>query len=148
MENQTIITWPNEIYVKPQSFFNALLLSSAPFLATILVIFIVFALLSRIFTIRKKYKRRQFAHKMKILEDDLILYTYNQQPENDRALADEYVKKTQQNEKERKFKLTGRRKEKNRLQINILPDEDKCPIEFLNDALAKNNLPIDHSKVF
>lgn len=134
--------WPNEMYVLPTSFITTLCLSSAPFLATILIIFFVFAILSRLFTyIRRKQKLKQAKDQI-MLQSFIELVTYGQTDLADSDNAFERIFDRNQS----KFNLRERRKD-TKIRFNFkrsvphlhLPDEDKCPIELVHDVLAKQN---------
>ncbi|CAF0708954.1 unnamed protein product [Brachionus calyciflorus] len=110
------------------SYVKILILSSSPFLCVILVILIVSGILSIAFTFRKKYKRRQVARHVELLENFLILYNESKEErkQRDEALSLHELKS--------QFNLN----KKNQHEDFKLPDEDRVPIALVKDALARS----------
>lgn len=120
--------WNLKISILKRSFLKSLLVSTAPFLAIILFILILFSILSRIFTLRKKYRRTQSAMNEKILENFLILVT------DARAQRKQSTRQALDVPDRRKASLI-----RNWSFSNLnLSDEDKVPIVLLKDVLNRS----------
>ncbi len=73
--NQTNFYYNEFLNNSQRTFLITLLISSGPFLLVVLLIMILFAILRKIFTCRKTYKRKQNAKHIKLLENYLTLIT-------------------------------------------------------------------------
>lgn len=165
--NQTLsIVWPNEIYVQPKPFFTTLIISSSPFLAIILLIYIVFAALTRIFSIHRMRQKQKWAQDLKNMENYLVFVTYNKKEfidnertfeelvgrRNSKIMARDAMPSEQQQQKPPRVPLLQRVKHRfifgrsstNNLSRLHLPDETKCPIELVNDALRSGKMSISN----
>lgn len=142
------IEWPYEMYVRPKSFIVTMMLSSSPFLATILLLFFVQAVLSRLFTLVRERKRLRHARDQMKMQNFIELVTYGRKDfvDNENTF-EEIVGRGEQarifhERRERRAKLpawlNGKKSIKPLTDFQ-LPDEDRCPIDLVNDAIAKTN---------
>lgn len=130
--------WQNRYNESQKSIIVYLILSSAPFLCVIILILIISGILSCIFTIRKKSRRRKAAKNLQMIENFLVLY---QDTRKDRKEKDKEYISSDDDEKRKKsrshYNLTGLGRKKSFYNLQ-LPDENKVPIVLVNDALAKS----------
>jgi hypothetical protein len=119
--------WDVRISILRKSFINTLILSSAPFLGTITIILMVFAVLSRVFTMRKKSRRILMAKNEKILEDFLVLVTYAN-------------KKREENQHVFQQITAADRGKSTSLSLSDLnlSDENKVPMILVQDLIARS----------
>lgn len=142
----TTVEWSFEKYFRPKPFGATMFLSASPFLATILILFFVSAVLSRLFTFVRARKRDRIAKDQMIMQNFLELVTYGQTDliDNERTF-EEIVGRGKQARvfekkplRERSFgAMLWRKPRKPSLTDFHLPDEDRCPMELVNDVLAR-----------
>ena len=79
-----------------KQFAMALLFSVVPFLGTLVVILLVFTMLRRAFTLRKKYKRRQKEKQLKVLEDLLrsVVDSREERRLHEQAFLDHHLRRS------------------------------------------------------
>lgn len=135
------VKWPNQMYVQPKPFLVTMMISSSPFLATIVIIFFVFAVLTRLFTfVRYKQHMRQAKDQM-MMQNYLELVTYGRNDFTDNQKTfEEIIRHVNIRPNENRF----RAKFKKSLADFHLPDEDKCPIELVNDVIARNKYSVSN----
>ena len=133
--NNSIIFWEQVKYSSNKKLILSLLASVGPFLGFVLLIIILSSIASRLFTIRKKYKRKIDAKNLEILENFLVLVTET----NDERLEreQEYLKGEIKRRKKSRLNL-GHVSNYNKKHNLNLPDENKVPIVLVNKVLAKS----------
>jgi hypothetical protein len=133
--NNSIIFWEQVKYSSNKKLILSLLASVGPFLGFVLLIILLSSIASRLFTIRKKYKRKIDAKNLEILENFLVLVTET----NDERLEreQEYLKGEIKRRKKSRLNL-GHVNNYNKKHNLNLPDENKVPIVLVNKVLAKS----------
>lgn len=130
--------WMEQDLRKNKSFVVIMLLSSAPFLGVILSILVSFAVLSCIFKMRTKYKRRRVTKNVQVLENFLVLYNKTKEERNQREVI------IQENAKNRRTSQFSARE----FPKNFgLPNEDKVPFNLFKEALVNSNTQADQEVV-
>ncbi|RNA02097.1 hypothetical protein BpHYR1_019908 [Brachionus plicatilis] len=132
--------WMEQNMRKDKSFVVIIFLSSAPFLCVIILILAVFAILSCVFKIRTKDKRRRIAKNVEMLENFLSLYSKTKQ---ERVQREEYFQ-----EKWKNKRLSEHSMNTSQMQKDFqLPDENKVPYSLFKEALENPNAQVDQEVV-
>jgi hypothetical protein len=140
-----------------KSFITLLVLSTSPFLCTVVLMLSVIALLNWMFTAYMRRQQRLHDENLRSLTNFVLFVTESNKTSNERALRENMLRYEELDERKRKssyFKkfsmsVNNKPNTKKILEQLNMPDENKVPIELIkkSEIKRKSNLSLDKLSV-